>query len=438
MKTTLMFKIFFASTLVLIFNQLNAQILLNQNFNYSGNLSSNGWAVHSGSVYPIVTTSGLSYDGYAATSSTNNAALVNNVAGEDNNLSFTTQNTNGQNMYFSFLVNVTDAAIIKTGDYFIHLGTGGGATFSTFSARIFAKIVGGNVNFGISNVTDGTTVVYDTTNFVKNTTYLIMVKYSINTASNDPIAMWVIKSGVPASEAIAGPPSATNAVTSGANSIGGLGLRQADAASIKTVVDAIRVGVNWADLIDPVLGTVPFKFEYLKLQKQNNGHVLNWKVTCLSTNIVMEVERASDAKSFQSITLLSATQARCSQPFDFMDLHPLKGNNFYRLKMIDVDGKITYSPTALILNGSKGLQLVGVFPSIVKNETVLSISSEKAITFESSITNIYGRTIKKFKQVITPGSNLINMDCSNLSTGTYNYTIHLPNGFMQTIRFIKL
>ena len=180
-----------------------------------------------------------------------------------------------------------------------------------------------------------------------------MVKYTLNTIGDDPVAMWVIESGVPATEVLAGTPSATNATTAGQNTISAAGLRQGDAGSIKTVVDAIRVGVNWADIIDPVLGTVPIRFEYLNGQKQNNGHALNWKVTCLSTNIIMEIERSSDAKNFQSIILLAATQARCSQPFDFTDLQPLKGNNFYRLKMIDVDGKISYSPTVLILNGSK-------------------------------------------------------------------------------------
>ncbi len=246
-------KIFTKKSLLLSFlifsiSFVNSQSLLVQDFSFSGNLSANGWTAHSGAgTNPIATTTGLTYAGFPG-SGVGNAALVNNLGGEDANITFTNQTTVGQNIYYSFLANVTDAAVTKAGDYFIHVGSGGGASFTLLAARVYAKITAGVVNFGIGNSSTAGTMVYGTTSFSKNTTYLIIVKYTISSAVT-PVSMWVIPSGVPSSEATAGTPEAINNATAGQSTISAIALRQGSATtSVQTVVDAINVGLTWADI----------------------------------------------------------------------------------------------------------------------------------------------------------------------------------------------
>lgn len=223
-----------------------AQQLSANDFNFSGNLTANGWVAHSAAgTNAIATTTGLTYTGLLG-SGVGNAALVNNLGGEDVNLALTAQSTDGQNIYLSCMVNITDPAATKSGDYFLHLGSGPGATFSTFAARVFARITASGVNFGLSNTATAT---YGTTNFTKNTTYLLIMKYTISVAGNDPVSLWVIPTGVPASEALAGTPEVTNTTTAGTNTISALGLRQGSATtSVQTVVDGLIVGLSWADV----------------------------------------------------------------------------------------------------------------------------------------------------------------------------------------------
>ncbi len=235
------------SLLIFSISFVNSQSLLIQDFSFSGNLTANGWtAVTAGAgTNPIATTTGLTYTGFQS-SGVGNAALVNNLGGEDDNITFTNQTTDGQNIYYSFLANVTDAAATKSGDYFIHIGSGGGTGFSLFAARVFARITASGVNFGLSNTSTAT---YGTTNFSKNTTYLIIVKYTISVAGNDPVSMWVLPSGVPSSEATAGTPELTILTTAGQNSISAIALRQGSATnSVQTIVDGINVGLTWADV----------------------------------------------------------------------------------------------------------------------------------------------------------------------------------------------
>jgi FG-GAP-like repeat len=223
--------------------------LLVDDFNYSGLLVNNGWSAHSGiGTNSPSTTTGLTYAGYPG-SGIGNAALIGNAGGEDVNKPISVQqDTNGAVVYYSCLVNVNEAATDKTGDYFIHIGDRiDPTTFTFFAARVFARIVGSNVNFGLSNTSTPT---YGTTNFVKNTTYLLIVKYTINTGGIDNTSLWVIPSGVPASEAAAGTPEVTNTATTGQDIIDAIALRQGSSSTQpQTVVDGIRVGTAWSDLV---------------------------------------------------------------------------------------------------------------------------------------------------------------------------------------------
>jgi hypothetical protein len=243
--------------------------LLVENFNFSGLLTSNGWTAHSGGgTNPISTTTGLSYSGYAG-SGIGNAALVGNAGGEDDNRGFTEQAGNGTVVYYSFLVNVNDASSSKTGDYFIHIGDRVSPTsFTLFAGRVFARIVSNNVNFGLSNTSTAT---WGATNFAKNTTYLLVVKYTINTSGNDTTSLWVLSSGIPASEAAAGTAEVTNTSTAGTDVIDAIALRQGSSTTQpQTVVDGIRIGTSWSDL---------FNVQYRSTTSGNWNSTSTWEVS---------------------------------------------------------------------------------------------------------------------------------------------------------------
>lgn len=232
--------------------------LLVDNFEYTGQLNANGWDIHSGTTNFISTTSGLTYTGYSG-SGVGNAALVSNLGGEDVNKAFTEQNVDGSTIYFSALVNINDTASTKTGDYFLHIGDRvSGTSFTLFSARVFAKITSDVINFGISNTSTAT---YGTTSFAKNTTFLLIVKYTINAAGNDEVKLWVVPSGIPTNEGSAGTPEVTNTSLAGQNIIDAVGIRQGSSStSPQVVLDGIRIATTWSDLFPPV---VPSNFSAL-------------------------------------------------------------------------------------------------------------------------------------------------------------------------------
>lgn len=243
MKKILLFLI---TTLFVTWNINEAQTI--DDFNYAGNLNANGWSVHSGAGSNVIaTTTGLSYAGYI-NSGIGNAALINNLGGEDVNYTpgIGPYNTNGATVYLSFMVKVTEGGN-KTGDYFFNLGNRTSVTsFSSFCSRIFAKVNAGAVNFGISN---SSTASYGTTNFSTNTTYVIVVKYTINTAGNDQADLWVYTAGIPNTEATAGAKEYSSTTTAGQDIINAIALRQGSTTQPQTVVDGLRIATSWFSLI---------------------------------------------------------------------------------------------------------------------------------------------------------------------------------------------
>jgi hypothetical protein len=222
--------------------------LLVEDFTYAAGsaLTSNNWTAHSaGGTNPIVTSApSLTLSGYPSSGIGNAVTLA--TSGEDDNRTFTTQTTG--TVYAAFLVNVSDAVVDPIGGYFFHLGPDPVGT--TFRGRVFVKKdASNNIAFGISKAaTAAPDVAFTPFNYSLNTTYLLVVKYTIvDGATNDTVSLFV-STNVPATEPAA-TISATDIATQSDVSLGTVALRQGAAATSPTLrVDGIRVGTTWASV----------------------------------------------------------------------------------------------------------------------------------------------------------------------------------------------
>lgn len=229
--------------LMLFVPTVQAQLLV-EDFDYTigSLLTANGWSAHSGAgTQAIDVTTGLSFAGYKG-SDVGGAANVDNN-GEDVNKTFTAQ-TSGT-VYAAFLVNVANAN--ATGDYFFHLGPSPIGT--SFRGRVFAKKDNDNLYFGVANA-GTTTAVYFSTPHSFNTTYLLVLKYTIvEGANNDQVSLNVL-SAFSASEPTSGWLASTDVISSEPANIGAVGIRQGtNFPALK--LDGIRVGNTWAEAVAP-------------------------------------------------------------------------------------------------------------------------------------------------------------------------------------------
>lgn len=184
---------------------------------------------------------------------------------------------------------------------------------------------------------------------------------------------------------------------------------------------------------------LPVVINYFTGRRQGSQHLLNWKVTCNSTpRVTMILERSADSRNFTAINSITADAVRCNQPFDHTDTDPLKGMNYYRLKMADADGKVSYSSIVALLNAVKGFDIIGIAPNpVVTGNFKLNMASAQAGKMDIAIFDMQGRLMSRQNAGVIAGFNSSTVDASSLSAGTYLLQVNMANEITKTLRFVK-
>jgi trimeric autotransporter adhesin len=204
-------------------------------------------------------------------------------------------------------------------------------------------------------------------------------------------------------------------------------------------------GVSWVKVTTPGFSNfflhqgnaaLPISLVYFNGTKSATANNLNWKVNCTSVSVSFEIERSSNGRNFTSIGALNATQARCLTPFDFADSKPLSGVNYYRIKIIDVDGKVNYTNIVAINNKKSGIELIGIQPTLVNSEAVLYIAAAKAGKLQIAVTDNVGRQVQTRTITVVEGDNKVSLNFGNLAAGVYNLC-SINESTKSTIRFVK-
>ncbi len=97
------------------------------------------------------------------------------------------------------------------------------------------------------------------------------------------------------------------------------------------------------------ISTVPLELGDFYGEYINGINTLTW-ITFSETNTArFDIEKSNNGRDFTAIGKTDAARFSVEkQTYEFKDGRPLSGNNYYRLKMIDLDGSFSYSPTITI------------------------------------------------------------------------------------------
>ncbi len=184
--------------------------------------------------------------------------------------------------------------------------------------------------------------------------------------------------------------------------------------------------------------TLPVVLDYFTGSRLSNGtHKLDWKASCSGNYAYFELQRSSDGRNFNPIHSVTADFASCLAPYGYIDNNPLPGKNFYRLKLKDEAGKITYSPTLLLLNSISGFEVTGFVPNPVNDKATLMITLASRQDISLIITDSKGSRVFQKNMTAAGGMNTEELDLQRLASGTYVLRILSSNGDQRMIRFVK-
>lgn len=169
---------------------------------------------------------------------------------------------------------------------------------------------------------------------------------------------------------------------------------------------------------------LPVTLTSLKAFKQNNGAEVEWNVSQEFNMDRYEIERSATT-DFSKIGIVKSKGNSSSDVlYSFFDATPNNGVNFYRIKMTDKNGSVTYSNVVKLLFGS-GVSTVSVFPNPIRTNTVnLHFENLNKGIYKIRITNNLGQVVYT-KDISHPGGSAIEyLKLKNsMTSGIYDLTV---------------
>lgn len=219
----------------------------------------------------------------------------------------------------------------------------------------------------------------------------------------------------------------------GAFTIGGC-----HAANSKTIVEGLLIGNNSASIGanngvfgDPCGGTfkrlyieavysavLPLKLISFNGTNKTSGNFLNWQTTNEVNTKEFQIQRSNDGNHFSVIGIVAAINHPGNNSYSFSDNLLQSSVQFYRLKMIDIDGAFVYSN--IIKLESSPSNRYTVFPNPVINSVTVGGLQSKG---QLEISDLQGRIIQKVNVVAQ--TQTINLE--NLSKGMYLFKYSYDN-----------
>lgn len=177
-------------------------------------------------------------------------------------------------------------------------------------------------------------------------------------------------------------------------------------------------------------GTVlPIKLSNIAAVNEGSKNIISWQTATEAIGDAFELESSKDAVNFQKITSIPARGL--ASTYQFEDLSPYQGINYYRLRMKNIDGYITYSDIVNATVSNKQNSLFTIFPNPVQNSLQLSIPVPQTGAY---ITVVDYKGAVLIKKLIAGNSTRI--DVSMLAAGNYLINYYTKQG-IETIKFIK-
>ena len=154
-----------------------------------------------------------------------------------------------------------------------------------------------------------------------------------------------------------------------------------------------------------------------------NNAIVKWSTLSEQNTRYFVVERSVDNNNFkptgQQVQAAgnsdTKTNYRLDDDIESLMNHPIV---YYRIRLVDIDGKTTYSNvTAIRLSKKPG---VTIWPNPFQSSITISITTTKETTLEIRMYDASGKTLKNFKQEVARGISQVSLsDLQNLPIGVY-------------------
>ena len=175
--------------------------------------------------------------------------------------------------------------------------------------------------------------------------------------------------------------------------------------------------------------------KYFTAFRSPNGNILKWVSLKEDENALFEIQRSIDSRSFTTIDRVNGqVNSTTEKSYQVTDASP-PPICYYRLKLVDMNGKSTYSKVVRVDRESDISSKIK-FQNIVTNQLSILVKELNQEQVSIKIIDPSGREEKQQNVRLGRGENNITINTSNLSNGLH-YLIFTTPDYKQAFPFIK-
>lgn len=177
-------------------------------------------------------------------------------------------------------------------------------------------------------------------------------------------------------------------------------------------------GVDDIRITKPIL--LPIKVVEFNGKRKNQLNWLTWTTSMELRSSHFTIERSVDAVLFKPLGDVSTKgEGSNKNTYSFEDKEPRIGGNYYRLKLVDINGAYSYSEVIYINFRATLPKELLIYPNPVSNHLAFSYFTEEDKVVKLSIVDLLGRTIQEKITSLEVGINQLELNINSCGSGTY-------------------
>ena len=177
---------------------------------------------------------------------------------------------------------------------------------------------------------------------------------------------------------------------------------------------------------DPMANSPNIHLDYFTAKKEQDKGLLNWQVDSRKQVDLFEVQSSTERNGqYSSIGTITSTG---SSQYQFTDPQLASGINYYRLRIVEKNGKESFSKTVSLFYQKEEVQLLTAWPSITQGPTTLVLMSPEKTQAQLNIMDAQGRLMKTLKVQVNEGRNTIPIDLMGFNGGIYYINVTTNKG----------
>ncbi len=285
-------------------------------------------------------------------------------------------------------------------------------------------------NYDVTGLCDGTNpiyVVYIKTNTAGGTSSNWSVGGTMSNSTSTPRYLQVTYIGSISCSGTNAPVKAYSAVGNWTNLSGTSG----DGNFVTWADTAASYGNNGCTSIVTPLSLISFQAE-----NKENIVVIKW-TTAQEINMEgYELQRSTDGLSFKDLKYLPAKNLSTFNTYQYDDKENLPGVVYYRLKMVDHSGNVSYSKIVSVVSKNNQLGAINLYPNPSTDVIKIQYYSSKATQIKIAIFDMQGRLILQKSQPLITGYNECAIPVKSIATGKYSVQM-ITESNTQVMSFYK-